>query len=130
MGTDVISGVTVRRRLWFGVDAVVTGGNAVGYLALAGPLADLLGGDAATYRWLGVLLLGYAAVVAAYARSTASAGAGWAIVAANAAWVVASVEVAATGALDLEPAGRVWVAAQALVVGALAALQARSLRRA
>ncbi|MCR1785247.1 hypothetical protein KVF89_22095 [Nocardioides carbamazepini] len=116
------------RRLWFGADAVVTGGNAVAYLAVAGPLADLLGGGAGTWRGIGAFLLAYAAGVALYARSPRSTRTGWAIVATNAVWVIASVDVAVTGAFDLDPIGRCWVVAQALVVAAFVLLQARVLR--
>ena len=51
------TGVRTGRRFWFGVDAAVTGVNAAAYLAAAGPLADLFGGEAATYRWLGGFLV-------------------------------------------------------------------------
>lgn len=118
-----------RLRLWFGADAVVTGANALVYLLAAGPLAELLGGDATTYRVLGAFLALYAAGVALYARGPLGAAAGWAIVGANAVWVLASLDVALTGALDLGTAGRVWTLAQALVVAELALLQARGLRR-
>ncbi|GAA1513414.1 hypothetical protein [Nocardioides humi] len=116
------------RRLWFAADALVTGANAVVYLAAAGPLADLLGGDAGTWRVVGALLLAYAALVGLYARSPRSRRIGWALVAANLAWVVASLDVAVTGALDLDPLGRAWVVAQALVVAGFAGLQTRVLR--
>ncbi len=118
-----------RLRLWFGADAVVTGANALVYLLAADPLADLLGGDASTYRVLGAFLALYAAGVALYARGPLGAAAGWTIVGANAVWVLASLDVALTGALDLGTAGRVWALAQALVVAELALLQARGLRR-
>ena len=72
--------------------------------------------------------LAYAVAVALYARSPLSAGLGWTIVAGNAVWVVASLEIAATGAFDLDTAGRVWAVLQAVVVADLALLQARSLR--
>lgn len=118
-----------RARLWFAADAVITGVNALAYLAAAGPLSDLLGGDPSTYRAVGVFLAGYAVVVGLYARSSLSPRLGWAIVAGNAVWVLASLEVALVGALDLDGAGRAWVVLQALVVADLALLQARSLRR-
>lgn len=123
------SAPATRLRLWFGADAVVTGANALVYLAAAGPLAGLLGGDAATYRVLGAFLALYAAGVALYARGALGPAGGWTIVGANAVWVAASLDVAVTGALDLDTAGRVWAIAQALVVAELALLQARGLRR-
>ena len=120
---------TSTRRLWFGADAVVTGANGLAYLAAAPLLADLLGGEVATYRWVGLFLAAFAVGVAAYARSAMRPLLGWDIVALNVVWVLGSVEVALTGALDLEPLGRGWVAAQAVVVGAFALMQARTLRR-
>lgn len=123
------SAPATRLRLWFGADAVITGANALVYLAAAGPLAELLGGEATTYRALGAFLALYAAGVALYARGSLAPAGGWTIVGANAVWVAASLDAALTGALDLGTAGRVWVLAQALVVAELALLQARGLRR-
>ncbi|MCX6398669.1 MAG: hypothetical protein NTX33_01895 [Propionibacteriales bacterium] len=119
---------TTTGRFWFAADSVVSGVNGLAYLALAGPIADLLGADAATYRWLGLFMLGYATVVGLYARSSMSARAGWAIVLGNAVWVIASLEVAATGMFGLDGPGRAWAVAQALVVADLALMQARALR--
>ena len=122
------SATTSRPRLWFAADAVITGVNAISYLAAAGPLADLLGGDAGTYRAVGAFLAAYALAVGLYARSSMPGRVGWGIVVGNLVWVVASLEVALTGAFGLDTAGRVWVVAQALVVADLALLQARALR--
>lgn len=118
-----------RRRLWFGLDAVVTGVNAVAYLALGGWLADQLGGSATTYRAAGTGLLVFAAAVAAYAagRERHSA-AGWGIVAVNVSWVLGSLAVAAAGLGTFDGLGRTWIALQAVVVTALTVMQARSLR--
>lgn len=117
-----------RTRLWFAADAVITAANALAYLAAAGPLADLLGGDPGTYRAVGAFLVVYATAVGLYARTGLAPRTGWTIVVGNAVWVLASLEVALTGALDLGTAGRVWVVLQALVVADLALLQARALR--
>lgn len=115
-------------RLWFGLDAVVTGGNAVAYLALAAVLTDWLGAESSTYRWLGVALAGFTLALAAVAGGMLRPGtAAWLLVAANAAWSLGSLVVAATGALGFEPLGRGWVLAQAVVVLAFALLQARAL---
>ncbi|HYG92653.1 MAG TPA: hypothetical protein VD859_03625 [Nocardioides sp.] len=130
MSTNVLTDTPtkVQGRLWFAVDAVITGVNAVAYLAAASVLVDLFDGEQSTYRWVGGFLAVYAVLVAAYAWSTAAARTGWAVVVANEAWVVGSVVVAAVGAFDLNALGRTWVVAQAVVVGAFALLQARSLR--
>ncbi len=126
---NATSATASRPRLWFAADAVITGANALAYLAAAGPLSDLLGGDAGTYRAVGVFLVAYALAVGLYARSSMPTRLGWGIVAGNLVWVVASLEVALTGAFGLDTAGRIWVVAQAVVVADLALLQARSLRR-
>ncbi|WP_435769587.1 hypothetical protein [Nocardioides sp. SYSU DS0651] len=120
--------LTAGRGRWFAADAAITGVNAVAYLAAAGLLADLMGASAETYRWVGLFLAGYALAVGLYARSTMPVRLGWVIVVGNAVWVAASLEVAATGAFDLDALGRGWVVAQAVVVAALAVLQARALR--
>lgn len=119
---------TTTGRFWFTADAVISGVNGLAYLVAAGPIADLLGGDATTYRWLGAFLVAYATVVGLYARSALSKRMGWAIVVGNAVWVLASLEVAVTGMFDIDGLGRAWVVAQALVVADLALMQARPLR--
>ena len=119
---------TAPRRFWFAADAAVSAVVGVAHLAAAVPLADLLGADVATHRWVGAFLLGYAVVVGAYARSAMSPRLGWAVVAGNAVWVIASIEVAVMAMGGLEGAGRVWVVLQAVVVADLALLQARALR--
>lgn len=119
---------TTTGRFWFAADAVISGVNGLAYLAAAGPLADLLGGEAATHRWIGAFVLGYAVLVGLYARSSMSARLGWAVVVGNAVWVLASLEVAATAMFGIDTPGRVWVVVQALVVADLALMQARALR--
>ncbi len=120
---------TIDKR-WFGLDAIVTGANGAAYLLGAGLLAEHLGADAATYRWLGVALLLYGALVGWYASSGRTAAPGWVIVDANVVWVAASLVVVASGMLDLTGLGATWGVAQALVVAAFAGLQIRSLRAA
>lgn len=128
IASSTITTPTTTGRVWFTADAVISAVNGLAYLVAAGPVADLLGGDATTYRWLGVFLLGYATVVGLYARSSLAPRMGWAIVVGNAVWVLASLEVAVTGMFDIDGPGRAWVVAQALVVADLALMQARSLR--
>lgn len=119
---------TTTGRFWFAADSVISGVNGLAYLALAGPVADLLGGNAAAYRWVGVFMLAYATVVGLYARSAMSRRLGWAIVVGNAVWVIASIDVAAFAMLGLDGPGRVWILVQAVVVADLALFQARALR--
>lgn len=113
---------------WLVVDALVTGVNAVGYLALAGWLSDQLGTDTAALRWIGAFLLLFTALLVA-AVTTGSVRIAAAVVVGNAAWVVTSAVVAGAGLLDLTDLGRTWALMQAVVVGALAVLQLRSLQR-
>ena len=112
------------------LDAVVTGANGLAYLALAGPLADVLGLSAPLLRGVGAFLAVFAAAVWATGtrRRVPRAGA-WVIVAANAAWALSSVAAAVAGWGDPTTAGTVWVLLQALVVGGFAELQAFALRR-
>jgi hypothetical protein len=104
------------------LDALVTGANAVAYLALAGPLADLLGVPAGALRAIGAFLAVFAAgvwVVAARPNPPAVR----AIVAANVAWAAASLVAVAAEAWSPTTAGAVWIALQAVTVALFAALQ-------
>ncbi|MGE0297958.1 hypothetical protein [Pseudonocardia sp.] len=106
-------------------DAVVTGLNGLAYLALAGPLQDLLGLPTGPMRAAGAFLLVFTAAVAFLGtRPRPPRGAVLAVVALNVAWVVGSLAVDAETVL-----GQVWVVAQAVVVAAFAAVQAYALRR-
>jgi hypothetical protein len=113
------------------LDAVVTGANGVAYLALAGPLADLFEVPAGFLRALGAFLAVFAvAVWPAGARGRIAPAAVRAIVAANVAWVLASVVALLAAWHDPSTVGAVWTALQAAVVAAFAALQAFGLRQA
>lgn len=117
------------RRRWFWADAGVTGLNALGYLGLAGVLDGPFGVSAGMCRLVGGGLLLFTGVVAAAATGPDGLRRlGWPVVAVNAAWVVASLVVAAAGVGDLTGLARGWIVAQAVVVAALAGLQARALR--
>lgn len=118
----------IRGRSWFVLDAVVTGVNAVAYLAAAAVLADHLGSGPGTYRGVGAGLLLFAGAVGAYAARGTFDRRGWAIVAVNSAWVVASLVVAVSGLGDFEALGRTWIALQAIVVAGLTAAQIVALR--
>ncbi|MGK5692100.1 hypothetical protein ACSNOJ_04155 [Streptomyces sp. URMC 128] len=115
-------------RRFLALDAVVTGANALAYLAFSGPLGRFLGVDAALLLALGAFLTAYAAGVGLLAsRSKPPALGVRAVVEANLAW--AAVSLAAL-ALWLTPstAGAVWTVLQALVVAAFAVLQYTALR--
>ncbi|MFZ4150955.1 hypothetical protein [Streptomyces pseudogriseolus] len=117
---------TLRRLL--ALDAVVTGANALAYLALSGPLGRFLGAGPGLLLALGVFFALYAAGVGLLAaRPHPPASGVRAVVESNLAW--AAVSFAAL-ALWLSPttAGAVWTVLQALVVAGLALAQYRSLR--
>ncbi|MFJ6616244.1 hypothetical protein ACIQOW_01515 [Kitasatospora sp. NPDC091335] len=124
---SVLSPWTVRGAL--ALDALVTGGNGLAYLAFSGPLGELLGAGRATLVDVGLLLLGYALAVGALAVRRRPPVAGVrAVIDVNLAWVVLSL--VAMG-LWLEPttAGFVWIPAQAAAVALFAGLQFTALRR-
>jgi hypothetical protein len=116
-------------RRFLALDAVVTGANAVAYLALSGPLGRFLGVDSGLLLGLGAFLAVYAGCVALLAaRPEPPALAVRAVVEANLAW--AAVSLAALG-LWLTPttAGAVWTVLQALTVAGFALLQYAALRQ-
>lgn len=115
-------------RLVLKVDAVVTGANAVAYVALAGPLADLFDLPVGFVRGIGVFLAVFAVavwLVALRPRPWAAA-----VIAANAPWVLASFALVLFDLHEPSTAGVLWIALQGLVVALFAALQVLGLRRA
>ncbi|MFI2608776.1 hypothetical protein [Kitasatospora sp. NPDC018619] len=123
----VLSPWTVRGAL--ALDAVVTGANALAYLAFSGPLGELLGAGRGTLVDLGLLLLGYALAVGALASRRRPPTVGVrTVVDVNLAWVVLSL-VAMEVWLEPTTAGLVWIPAQAAAVGLFAVLQLAALRR-
>lgn len=112
------------------LDAAVTGANGIAYLALAGPLHDLLGVDAGVLRGLGAFLVAFAALVLlAGTRPAPHRAAVVAIVEANLLWATASVAVALLGTFDPTAVGTVWTLMQAATVAAFAAAQWMGLKR-
>jgi hypothetical protein len=110
------------------LDALVTGANAVAYLAAAGPLARLFGVGSALLLELGLILAVYAGAVGWLAsRKRPAVLPVRAVIEVNFAW--AAVSCVALG-LWLSPstAGAVWALLQAAVVAGFAALQYVSLR--
>jgi hypothetical protein len=117
-------------RLALAVDAVVTAGNGLVYLAFAGPVSDLLGPDATLLRAIGAFLLVYGAAVGLLAgRRAISPAAVKAVIALNAIWTLGSVAAVVTGAAPFTTIGAIWAIAQALVVGLFAELQITGLRK-
>lgn len=112
-------------------DAIATGANGVAYLALAGPLADLLGLPASFLRAVGVFLAVYAAAVwIVAARDTINPTVVLVFVSGNLSWVVASVGLLVLDLHEPTTAGSVWIALQAAFTGLFAALQLMGRRRA
>ncbi|MER7486967.1 hypothetical protein ABTY20_13915 [Streptomyces sp. NPDC126497] len=115
-------------RRFLALDAVVTGANAVAYLALSGPLGRFLGAGSGLLLGLGAFLAVYAAGVGLLAARPHPPAAGVRIVVeANLAW--AAVSIAAL-ALWLTPtaAGAAWTVLQALTVAGFALLQHMALK--
>ncbi|MFF7896926.1 hypothetical protein ACFZDI_34480 [Streptomyces sp. NPDC007907] len=115
-------------RRFLALDAVVTGGNALAYLAFSGPLGRFLGADATLLLALGAFLAVYAAGVGLLAaRRQPPAGGVRAVVEANLAWAVVSLVALALWLSPSTP-GAVWTVLQALVVAGFAALQHTALK--
>ncbi|MBW6439618.1 hypothetical protein KZ829_38415 [Actinoplanes hulinensis] len=110
-------------------DAVVTGVNGIAYLVLAGVLTDVLGYPVSVQRWVGAFLTVFAIGVGVIAtRPVVSRAAVRVLIAVNVVWVLLSVVVLGTGAVEATTLGQVWMAAQAAVVAAFAAIQAYALK--
>ncbi|MFI6207889.1 hypothetical protein ACIBAI_16040 [Streptomyces sp. NPDC051041] len=115
-------------RRFLALDAVVTGVNALAYLALSGPLGRLLGVGSGLLLALGAFLAVYAAGVGLLAARRRPPALGVrAVVELNLAWSAVSC---AALALWLTPsaAGAVWTVLQAVVVAAFALLQYGALK--
>jgi hypothetical protein len=118
-------------RLALKADALVTAANGAAYLAVAGPLGDLLGLSAGLLRGLGAALLVYAGLVwLVGSRPAISRAATEAVIAANAAWVIASGLAALLAWGSPSTAGTVWIVLQAVAVAGFAELQLMGLRHA
>ena len=118
-------------RVALKLDAVVTGANGAAYLALAGPIGDLLELPASALRGAGAFLLVFAAVVWLLSERPAPGPAAVrAVIAANVAWALGSLGLAAAGWESPSTVGTVWIVLQALTVSGFATLQAAGQARA
>ncbi|MEV2254280.1 hypothetical protein AB0I94_27485 [Streptomyces sp. NPDC050147] len=118
---------TMLRR-FLALDAVVTTGNGLAYVAASGPLGRFLGIDTGLLLALGVFLTLYGVGVGYLAsRKSPPTLPVRGVIEANAAWAVLSV-VALVAWLSPSTAGAVWIPLQALTVGGFAALQYAALR--
>jgi hypothetical protein len=108
------------------LDAVVTGANAIAYLALAEPLGDLFGMPEGFLRAVGAFLAVFA--VAVWQVATRAQSFAPLVVAANAGWVVASLGAVVADWHAPDTVGTVWIVLQAGVVAGFALLQLAALR--
>lgn len=123
------SAATLLRR-FLALDAVVTTGNGLIYLVFSGWAASLLGVSATALVAIGAFLTAFGLGVGALALAKTPSATGTTVVAdANILWVLASVVVGAFGLLGANTIGTLWTFAQALTVGAFAALQIYGLRK-
>ncbi|MET8569781.1 hypothetical protein [Streptomyces sp. NPDC004783] len=116
-------------RRFLALDALVTGGNALAYLAFSGPLGRFLGAGSGLLLGLGAFLAVYAGAVGLLAARRHPPALGVRVVVeANLAWAALSL---AALALWLTPttAGAVWTVLQALTVAGFALLQYAALRQ-
>ena len=120
---------TFLRRVLL-LDAVASG--ATGVLALVGAdvLQQILAVPAPLLRWAGVILIPFAALLVYLARkSTVSRIAVWDVVVINIAWVIASFALLAEGWIAPNPLGIAFIAAQAIAVAGLTAMEWIGLQR-
>lgn len=123
------SAATLLRR-FLALDAVVTTGNGLIYLAFSTWAASLLGVNATALVAIGAFLTAFGLGVGALALSPRPSTAGTTIVAdVNILWAVGSVVVAAFGIMGANTIGTLWTIAQALVVGGFAGLQLYGLKK-
>lgn len=112
----------------FLLDAIATGGMALGLLFFAEVLSPLLGLPAGLLRWVSYILIPFAAMVAGMSlRPRYSHALAWAIVGINVLWTVDSLALTATRWFQPTTLGIVFILGQAAIVGAFAVLQYRSL---
>lgn len=111
-------------------DAVISGATGLLMLAGAGVLTSWLGVPAPLMRYVGLILLPFAAMVLYLARMPLVSRAGVRLVIAlNVAWVAASILVLVAGWIEPTTLGMAFVIFQAVVVAGFAELQYTGLRR-
>ncbi|MFC0681247.1 hypothetical protein ACFFGH_25740 [Lysobacter korlensis] len=117
-------------RIWFLADALVTGANAIAYLALGHILPGLLGATSTLFFTAGLLLAVVTVGLLIAARSLKRPMFLPTLLATiNAVWAAASLFIAAANPFGLTVVGVVWTVAQGVVVLAFAILQFRALKR-
>jgi hypothetical protein len=120
--------VFLRRAIL--ADAIFSGVSAVLLTFGAGALAPLLNLPEPLLLETGLFLIAYAALVGWLGtRQSMPKALVMIVIAGNAAWTLASIALLFSGAVTPNLLGEAFVAAQAIVVGALAELQYIGLRR-
>jgi hypothetical protein len=111
-------------------DAIFSGASAVLLTLGGGELAPLLNLPETLLRETGLFLIAYAALVGWLSmRPTMPKPLVAIVIAGNAAWTIASIALLFSGAVTPNLLGELFVALQAIIVGALAELQFIGLRR-
>jgi hypothetical protein len=112
------------------VDGTVSGATGLLMILGAGFLGDRLGLPAALLRSAGLSLIPFVALLFYLStRDQLSRGIVWAVIAANAAWVAASVLLLLSGRIEPTLLGYVFVLGQAVAVAGFAEAQYVGLRR-
>jgi hypothetical protein len=112
------------------LDAAASAATGLLLIAAAGLLDGLLGLPVALMREAGLILVPFVAFVAwVGTRQEVLRGAVWAIIAANALWVIASLGLLVSGWVAPTALGYVFVIAQAAVVALFGELQYAGIRR-
>ena len=117
----------LRPLLW--LDAVTCIAFGLLIAIAAGPLSELLGLPVPLLREAGILLFPFALFVLWVAMRTDPARGTRAIIAANVAWVLASLALLAGPWVEPTAIGTAFVAVQAAAVAGIAILEAHALRR-
>ena len=120
--------VFLRRAIL--ADAIFSGVSAVLLTFGAGALAPLLNLPEPLLLETGLFLIAYAALVGWLGtRQSMPKALVMIVIAGNAAWTLASIALLFSGAVTPNLLGEIFIAAQAVAVGALAELQYIGLRR-
>lgn len=113
------------------IDAAISGATGLLMVVGAGPLQNLLSVPAPLFRYAGVSLLPFAALLLMLSqRETIDRSTVWTIIALNLAWVVASVVLPFSGAIQPNLFGYLFILGQAAAVAVFAEMQYVGLRRA
>lgn len=112
------------------LDAVASGAMGLLLVATAAPLSPLLGLPEPLLRGAGLVLIPYVAFLLLLWRAERiTARSAWTVIAINAAWVLASFGLLASGAVSPTVTGVAFVIAQALAVLVFAELQFIGVKR-